>query len=425
MTVTDPWGLPISCASEVAATYGEALRRFHDQRSGDIERLRAVTEQDPGFAVGRAMAAVWGSFGSDFDAAAEATAAEQGRAEHDWEQSFVAASRALVDDGMWGSQARWLAHHDAYPRDLMGMTVGAFTLIMGTEPADELEAQRRLERSMDVVGEDPMLLGFLGMFEQDRGHLDRALELATRSLELDPSGFAGGHPLSHVYFESGDHAGGLAWLDPWLATTDPESTFKGHLVWHGALHALALGDGESALARYPDCGGSDAGGMLVDGPSLLWRCQLLGHVPSGSDPLDPPVSTLALPFMDGVPFTFVGVHAALALATAGDADGLRQLAHNARGFDVPGAADILPGLASGLAAYVEGDHARAADLLLPLERRLWEVGGSRAQREVFEDTLVHALVRAQRYDLASARLQARLDRRESRLDGHLLASMSA
>jgi hypothetical protein len=337
----------------------------------------------------------------------------------------VAAARALVDDGMWGAQARWLAHHDAHPRDLLGMTVCAFTLIMSTDPDDEVEARRRLERSMEAVGEDPMLLGFLAMFEQDNRNLDRAHALATRSLELDPTGFAGGHPLSHVYFERGDHTGGLAWLDPWLETTDGASTFKGHLVWHGALHALALGDGDGALERYPHCGGSNAGGMLIDGPSLLWRCQLHGHVPSGTDPLDPPVSTLARPFMDAVPFTFVGVHAALALATAGDADGLRQLAHNARGFLAPGAAEILPGLANGLAAYVEGDHARAADLLLPLEQRLWEVGGSRAQREVFEDTLIHALVRAQRYDAASTRLQARLDRRESCLDGNLLAGVSA
>jgi hypothetical protein len=426
VTVTDPWGLPISCASEVAATYGEALRRFHDQRSGDAERLAEVIEQDPGFAVGRATAALMAAFGSDeFDAESEIAAAEQGRADHDWERSFVATTRRLVDDGMWGSQEGWLAHHDAHPGDLVGMTVAAFTLLMDTDPGHEVEAQRRLERSMDVVGDDPALLGFLAMFAQDFGDLDRAHELATRSLELDPSGFAGGHPMAHVYFESGDHANGLAWLDPWLETTDSASTFKGHLVWHGALHALALGDGDGALERYPHCGGSNAGGMLIDGPSLLWRCQLLGHVPPATDPLEPPVSTLATPHLVKVPFAFVGVHVALALATAGDAEGLRHFAHNARDFDAPGCAEILPGLASGLAAYVEGDHARAADLLLPLEQRLWEVGGSRAQREVFEDTVIHALVRAERFDLAADRLRARLDRRESRLDGNLLAGVSA
>ncbi len=420
MAVTDPWGMPLSCAAEVAPTYGEALRRYHDQRSGDVERLREVIEQDPGFAVARATAAVLGAFGGEFDAEEEVTSAEDGRATHDWERSFVAASRSLVDEGMWGAQQQWLAHHDAYPGDLMGMTIAAFTLLMDTDPKDEAEAYQRVRRSSDTVGDDPAVLGFLAMFEQDFGHLDRAHELASRSLELDPSGFAGGHPMSHVYFEGGDHAAGLDWLDPWLTTTDGEAVFRGHLVWHGALHALALGDGEGALARYPHCGGSNAGGVLIDGPSLLWRCQLMGHVPSGTDPRDPRVSTLAVPFMDDVPFTFVGVHVALALATSGDADGLRQFAHNARGFEAPGAAELLPGLSYGLAAFVEGEHARAAETLLPLEARLWQVGGSRAQREVFEDTLIHALIRAGRFEEASVRLRARLDRRDSALDAGLL-----
>ena len=69
---------------------------------------------------------------------------------------------------------------------------------------------------------------------------------------------------------------------------------------------------------------------------------------------------------------------------------------------------------------MEGDHAKASDALLRLESRLWESGGSRAQREVFEDTLIHALIRAGRLEEAAARLRVRLDRRESRLDSGLL-----
>ena len=48
-------------------------------------------------------------------------------------------------------------------------------------------------------------------------------------------------------------------------------------------------------------------------------------------------------------------------------------------------------------------------------------GGSHAQREVYEDTLIQALIRAGRLTEASVRLQARLDRRESPLDAALLA----
>lgn len=47
MTVTDPWGMPISCAAEVAPTYGAAMRAYHDRRSGDVELLQQVVEEDP------------------------------------------------------------------------------------------------------------------------------------------------------------------------------------------------------------------------------------------------------------------------------------------------------------------------------------------------------------------------------------------
>jgi hypothetical protein len=422
MTVTDPWGMPISCTSELAPTYGEAMRAYHHRRSGYAELLQQVVERDPDFAVGRATAALWNVFmGADFDPRAEVAAARAGRADHDWERSYVAVVAKTVHDGRWPAMAQWLAHHDAYPGDLMGLMIGAFLLETSTAPGVDEEAVRRTRRTLDTVGEDAMLLGFLAMLAQDLGDLDTAHRLASRSLELDPTSFSGGHPIAHVYFESGDHVDGLAWLDDWLPTTDQDAPFGRHLVWHAGLHHLAIGDGEGALGRYPGCGGSTAGGRLIDGPSLLWRCQLLGHVPSGTDPVTPRVSDLARDLMDGVPFTFLGVHVALALATAGDADGLRRFAHQAQGFDAPGAATMLPDLAIGLAAYVEGDHDRAVTALLRFEPYQWDVGGSHAQREVFEDTLIQALIRAGRLEDAAKRLRVRLDRRPSALDTDLLA----
>ena len=75
---------------------------------------------------------------------------------------------------------------------------------------------------------------------------------------------------------------------------------------------------------------------------------------------------------------------------------------------------MLPDLANGLAAFVEGDHAKAADTLLRFEPyQSADIGGSHAQREVFEDTVIHALVRAGRLDEAATRLRVRLDRRDS------------
>ena len=173
--------------------------------------------------------------------------------------------------------------------------------------------------------------------------------------------------MAHVYFESGDHVNGLAWLDDWLPGTDQKAMFGGHLVWHAALHHLAIGDGDGALARYPLVrrlrGGRSADRRTVAAVALpAARPHAARHRPGAAAR-----ERAGRGLMDGVPFTFLGMHAALALATAGDADGLRRFADNARGFDAPGAATMLPVLANGLAAFVEGDHAKAADTLLRFE----------------------------------------------------------
>ena len=422
MTISDPWGMPISCTAEVAPTYGEAMRRSHDRRSGDVELLQQVVAGDPGFAVGRATAALWAVFtDAPFDVQAELAAARAGRQQHEWERSYVAAVVETVDRGQWPAMPTWLAHHDAHPGDLMGAMVAAFLLEMSAEPDGAAEGERRVARTMDAVGEDPMLLGYLAMTAQDRGDLDAAHRLATRSLELDPTGFAGGHPIAHVYFETADHANGLTWLDGWLPTTDQKAMFGRHLVWHAALHHLALGDGDGALARYPRLRRLDGRRPADRRPVPAVALPAARPRTSRHRPRDPARQRPGQAPVGRRAVHFLGVHVALALATAGDADGLRRFAHNARGFDATGAATLLPDLAGGLAAFVEGDHAKAAEALLRFEPYQWDVGGSHAQREVFEDTLIHALVRAGRLDEAATRLRVRLDRRESALDTGLLA----
>jgi hypothetical protein len=396
------------------------------RRSGSDRALREVIEADPGLAVARAAAILLALLdAADFDPVVQASAAHRGRADHDWERSLTEVTLTTHSQGIWPARPAWDRHQQRFPADLLGLSVTVFLTLTSTDRDAENRALACVRATSDAVGEHPALVGFEGMVAQDQGRLEEAHRFATRALELDPTGFAGGHPLTHVFFESGDHAGGIAWLADWLPTTDQEAPFGSHLVWHAALHHLAVGDGERALERYRHCAGRPGAGGLVDGTSMLWRCQLHGLVPHGTDPSDTPVAALVAPLVDRLPSTFVGVHVALGLATDRDAEGLRRLAAAAGSSSAPGAAELLPGLALGLAAYVEGDHATASDLLLAEEPHVARYGGSHAQREVFEDTLLQALVLAERYEEATARLLVRLDRRASRLDANLLARVAA
>jgi hypothetical protein len=69
-----------------------------------------------------------------------------------------------------------------------------------------------------------------------------------------------------------------------------------------------------------------------------------------------------------------------------------------------------------LQAVVEGEYDVAARLLESVLPRATVLGGSAAQREVLQDTLVFALARSGQGDRAAAVLDERLSRRLSPLD---------
>lgn len=406
-------------AGDVAETWDDFSFRYMTRRSGDSEALHAVIDAQPDSAVAHAVGALLAAVGGDetFDANAEAEAARAGRAPQEWERSFVDVVSQTVEQGMWSAYDDWLRHAESFPGDLVAFDMAGFLVTTSTRSDMFDRVEELVARTGDAVGEHVSVLGYEAMLRQEQGRLDDAHRLASRCLELDPPGSDGAHPMAHVYFESGDHAEGLAFLDGWLPITDQKARFRTHLEWHAALHELQLGRADAAIERYRICGGTRG---PSDGTSLLWRCQMLGHVAPGDDPATPTMAEVVAPLVEGVPFTFVGAHVALGLATAGDGEGLRRFAHSAEEFTAPGAATLLPDLALGFAAYVEGDHGVAADLLTRRADDFVRLGGSHAQREVFEDTLIQALTRAGRLDEAAARIRIRLDRRPSPIDSALL-----
>lgn len=409
-----------SLGVDMIARWDEFTFRHLTRRSGDADLLREIVKADPDLAVGRALAALIAAVGRDrtFDAEAEIEAARRGRMTEDWERSFVAVVAETVDGGLWAGYDGWQRHADTFPGDLLGLQM-AFLLALLSTGVDSFDrAEALVGQAENAVGQHQAVLGRKAMLRQEQGRLDEAHGLAELCLAIDPTGFDGAHPLTHVYFEAGEHSEGVTWLDSWLPGCDQEAEFRTHLVWHAALHDLQLGNADSALKRYRACAGHS---VPPDGTSLLWRCQLLGHVEPGHDPATPTAADIVAPLTERIPFTFLGAHVVLGLATARDVSGLRRFASAAEDFSVPGAAELLPDLAHGYAAYVEGDFATASVHLLRRSADFVRLGGSHAQREVFEDTLIYALIGAGRLEEASRVLQARLDRRPSPLDSALLA----
>lgn len=235
------------------------------------------------------------------------------------------------------------------------------------------------------------------------------------------------HALAHVHYESGAHQAGRDWLDGWVAGQGRGAVHRAHFSWHIALHELALDDPAAVRRRWfaQLAPGRVVTGVraLVDSGSLLWRARLsdswLGELPA-ADVLD----TVAHDVLERPATAFTALHAAVALAAAGDLPALHRLRDHASGADEVQREVIVP-LCEAFAALVEErfhEAARGLDALLPVLRR---VGGSAAQREVVEETLLYALVSAGRCDAARRLLDSRLDRKEAPRDRRMRAGLPA
>ncbi len=118
------------------------------------------------------------------------------------------------------------------------------------------------------------------------------------------------------------------------------------------------------------------------------------------------------------------MHAALALAVSGDPVGLATLRATSLAHADPVFRDVVASVCQALQAVVErrcGEAARVLEATLP---RATALGGSAAQREVLEDTLVYALAESGRTERAAEVLDRRLGRRASPLDARRRAALA-
>jgi hypothetical protein len=85
---------------------------------------------------------------------------------------------------------------------------------------------------------------------------------------------------------------------------------------------------------------------------------------------------------------------------------------------------VVAPLVAGMQAYVEGRYDAASTLLTAVRPNTVALGGSAAQREVIEDTLLDALLAAGRLAQARSLLSHRLGRRPSRPDQRRLGQLA-
>ena len=82
-------------------------------------------------------------------------------------------------------------------------------------------------------------------------------------------------------------------------------------------------------------------------------------------------------------------------------------------------------LVQGTVAFVAGDHAGALAHFEPVEGEVHRIGGSHAQWELFEETMIACYFALERWDDAARLIRRRLRRRASPRDARALERAGA
>lgn len=417
--LADRYDLPLSTASTAAR---DAYVQGHDLAltlyPGAVEAFDRALAADPGFALAHAGKAQVLMREGKATAARAALAASRDLStglptrETGHIRFFDLAFAGRTDDAI----AVLETHLTAWPRDaLMVATAANPNGVIGG--SGRVGQKRRIAALMDSLaphyGDDYWFLSYHAIALSEDGQLAPARPKIERSVMLNRKNAHGAHGIAHVCYESGDPDTGRGFLSSWLATYPKDGAFHGHLSWHLALFELGSGQWPEALRLYRDAIALErhSGGpqqKMTDGTSFLWRSELAGQ----------PRDTVAWRALyeyaaSELPRPGAGLsdlHVILAQAVMGDDSALdarvRQMEDLAREGRYP-SGSYLPALSRGFVAFERGDFSAAIAALAPLAGEDERIGGSRAQHDLIEFTLLKAYLKADRLEEARRLLGAR------------------
>lgn len=439
MARTDSRGLPLSTDSDAAAErYRAGIDLLLSSWPGADAALDAAIALDPDFALAHAARARLHAVRVEPAAARAGIAVAAERAAirgTERERSHIDTLAHAIHGRSRPALERALAHAEAWPRDvlILGLPLGAFGLFAFSGMADHDQARVDLcERHAGWFdADDWWFLTYRGWAHAENGAVAHGRALTQRAHALRRRNANAVHALAHAMFEDGAGPDAERLIAGWLPEYDRAGTLHGHIAWHGALAALERGDTAAALALYtahvrPSASAGLPLNVVTDSVSFLWRMQVYGHdVPDGHWA---EAAGYAAPLYAGAGFPFADIHMAMLDAATGNPAGVERRAAALHALVAAGnlpAGPVVPAFCQAALAFARGDPAGCARLLAPLAGEAVRIGGSGAQREIVEDTLLVALMRSGQAEAARALLDRRLHRRPSPRDAAWRAALDS
>lgn len=427
-------GLPTSLAPDLMGDWNRVILGILSHAASTGPNLNALLTAAPDFALGQAIRGLSCLLLGRAEMIAVARqahgAALQGAPATMREIAFVHALGDWLEGRPSRAAARIQAMLNLHPRDALAMKmIQAIHFVMGRPEAMRASVEGVLPAWDDHPARG-YLLGCHAFTLEETGDYARAEATGRAGVDLAPDDAWGLHAVAHVHDMTGQARAGLEWLSGREASWSHCNNFRFHVWWHLALMHLDLGEHDIALAHYDAdirAEKTDDYRDISNAASLLSRLELEGvNVGSRWEELADLSETRAA---DGC-LAFADLHYMLALcggARDKAAAGLiaRMQATKPAGHE---AARVIahPGLhiAQGLQAFAGGEYSTAWMHLRAGRGELQQIGGSHAQRDIFDRITIEAALRGGYMEAADSLLRDRLARRGGALDGYATARLS-
>ncbi|CAB1313574.1 unnamed protein product, partial [Coregonus sp. 'balchen'] len=383
-------GLPLSTSSnEACKMYDAILTQYvtwrNDETLGGIEGcISAVKSADPDFVMGHVISTgleLVGT-GSSVRLNERLASAVKRTVELSQIQQDITTRERLHACDVW---EEILVEH---PTDLLALKFahdGFFYLGAQTQMRDSVA--RVLPHWKPHMPLYSYLKGLYSFGLLETHFYDQAEKMAKEGLALTPEDAWCVHSVAHVHEMKAEVEKGLKFM---------ESTEKD---WAGEYDA-ALNIFDSQVSRR----GRASGAMLdtVDACSLLYRLEMEGVCVKDRWR---ELQQLTEPHTDDHVLLFNDLHFLMSSLGAKESGGAAQSQRLLEGLreraNVPEenyqhqlAGSVGLPMCQALLEYDQGNYSRAVELLQPIRYRMMEIGGSDAQRDVFNLVLIHAAMKS-------------------------------
>jgi hypothetical protein len=433
MIMKDSAGYSVSgAAPESLAAYEKAAGELRCLRGEPVATVQAAIEASPAMPMAHALHAWLNLLGTEpagVPAARASLRTAKALPADERERGHLQAIELLVD-GRWREAARALEDVSAaWPLDALALQAGhQIDFFIG----DSRMLRDRIARALPAWSASvPGFHAVLGMYAfglEECGEYSRAEDTGRRCVELEPLDGWGWHAVAHVMEMQNRGRDGIEWLRADTGAWSQESFFAVHNWWHLALFHLEQGDVGEVLRL---CDGPIFGARsqivleMIDVSALLWRLSLRG--------VDVGARWEAIadnwePVAGAGSYAFNEFHAMMAFVGSGREEAqqavIASLRSAAAGVGDPAsfARDVGLDAALAIQAFGQGRYAETVRLLRPLRSYAHRFGGSHAQRDLLDLTMIEAASRARLDGLARALTAERLARRGQGDSGRRLPS---